>query len=89
MRLNHVTTIWKFTDRRTVQPFSERALLLKPEGQRAWSWFLIHSDPVLSLNVDDVVLWKGVQTRIMARKDYAIYGYVEYHAVQDYTGVGP
>lgn len=75
--------------RGVVQPFSERALLLKPEGQRAWSWFLIHSDPVLTLKVDDVVLWRGVQTRIMARKDYELYGYVEYHAVQDWTGAGP
>lgn len=77
------------TFRGTVQPFTERQLLLKPEGQRAWSWFLIHSDPVLSLNVDDVILWRGKQTRVMARKDYQLYGFVEYHAVQDWTGAGP
>lgn len=75
--------------RGTAQPFSERALILKPEGQRAWSWFLIHADPVLSLNVDDVIIWRGTQTRIMARKDYALYGFVEYHACQDWTGAGP
>jgi hypothetical protein len=77
------------TFRGTIQPFTERQLLLKPEGQRAWTWFMIHSDPVLSLNIDDVVVWNGTQTRIMARKDYALYGYVEYHAVQDWTGAGP
>jgi hypothetical protein len=75
--------------RGTMQPFSERALILKPEGQRAWSWFLVFSDPVLTLNVDDVVIWKGTQTRVMARKDYALYGYIEYHMVQDWTGAGP
>ena len=72
-----------------VQPLTERQIVLKPEGQRAWTWLLIHSDPVLTLNVDDVVNWNGLQTRIMARKDYALYGYVEYHAVQDWTGSGP
>jgi len=75
--------------RATAQPFTERQLLLKPEGQRAWSWFMFHADPSLTVNVDDVVIWKGVQTRIMARKDFAIYGYIEYHAVQDWTGAGP
>lgn len=71
------------------QPFTERQLFLKPEGQRAWTWFMLHADPVLTLQVDDVVLWKGKQTRVMSRKDYALYGFVEYHLVQDWTGMGP
>jgi hypothetical protein len=73
----------------TWQPFTERQLILKPEGQRAWSWFLLHADPVLTLQVDDVVTWHGKQTRVMSRKDYALYGYVEYSLVQDWTGAGP
>lgn len=72
-----------------IQPFTERQLSLKPEGERAWSWFWLHADPVLALDVDDVVLFKGIQTRVMARKDYALYGYVEYHLVQDWQGAGP
>jgi hypothetical protein len=36
-----------------IQPFTERQLFLKPEGQRAWSWFWLHADPVLTLNVDE------------------------------------
>lgn len=75
--------------RGVMQPFAERQLYLKPEGQRAWSWFLLHCDITLALNVDDVVLWRGKQTRVMARKDYNLYGYVEYHLVQDWTGAGP
>lgn len=72
-----------------LQPFTERQLFLKPEGQRAWTWFLLHADPTLTLQVDDVVNYLGTQTRIMARKDFALYGYVEYHLVQDWTGAGP
>lgn len=72
-----------------VQPFTERQLLLKPEGERAWTWLLLHADPVLTLEVDDVVLFLGKQTRVMSRKDFGLYGYVEYHLVQDYTGAGP
>lgn len=72
-----------------IQPFTERQLLLKPEGQRAWTWHLLHADPSLKLEVDDVVDYLGVQTRVMSRKDYTLYGYVEYHLVQDWEGSGP
>lgn len=72
-----------------LQPLTERQLFFKPEGQRAWSWFLLHSDITLSLQVDDVVVWNGKQTRVMSRKDFAMYGYIEYHLVQDWTGSGP
>lgn len=76
--------------RGVVQPLTDRKLLLKPEGQRAWSWFMLHSDPSLKLDVDDVVYFLGVQTRIMSLKDYRLYGYVEYHLVQGWTGTaGP
>lgn len=75
--------------RGVIQPFTERQLLLKPEGQRAWSWLLMHSDPVLTLQVDDVAVWNGKQTRVMSRKDFGLYGYVEYQLVQDWTGSGP
>lgn len=72
-----------------IQPFNERQLLLKPEGERAWTWFMLHADPVLTLQVDSVVDYLGEQTRIMSRTDYELYGYVEYHLVQDWTGSGP
>lgn len=73
----------------TIQPFTDRQLYLKPEGQRAWTWYMLHADPVLSLDVDSVVLWNSKQTRVMARKDYGLYGYVEYHLCQDWEGSGP
>lgn len=72
-----------------IQPLTERQLLLKPEGQRAWTWFMLHAEPQLTLQVDSVVTYLGVQTRVMARKDYTIYGYVQYELVQDWTGAGP
>lgn len=72
-----------------IQPLTERQMLLLPEGQRAWTWFQLFADPVLTLQVDEVVTWIGKQTRVMARKDYAMYGYVSYHLVQDWTGAGP
>ncbi len=72
-----------------IQPFTERQLLLKPEGERAWTWLTIYADPVLQLQVDDIVNWNGTQTRIMGRTDFSLYGYMLYHAIQDWTGAGP
>lgn len=72
-----------------IQPLSGRRLELKPEGQRAWTWLLLHADPSLVLGVDEVVTYNGVQTRVMSQKDYRLYGYVEYELVQDWTGAGP
>lgn len=75
--------------RGVIFPFTARQLFLKPEGERAWTWFSLFSDPVLTLNVDDVVIWQSKQTRVMARKDYGLYGYVEYELIQDWVGAGP
>lgn len=75
--------------RGVMQPLSERRLALKPEGQRAWSWFLVNADLATVVNVDDVVIWFGKQTRVMARKDFGLYGYSQYELVQDWTGSGP
>lgn len=75
--------------RGVIQPLSGRQLQLLPEGQRAWTWLWLHADPSLTLEVDEVVNYLGVQTRVMSQKDYRIYGYVEYQLVQDWTDSGP
>lgn len=69
-----------------IQPLKPRELMMKPEGQRTWSWFELHADPVLTLQVDDIVKYNGVKTRVMARTDYTLYGYVYYQIVQDWVG---
>lgn len=73
-----------------IQPLSEKQLLLKPEGQRAWTWLWLQSNRALQLNVDDVVNYLGKQTRVMSKKpSLQLYGFIEYHLVQDWTGAGP
>jgi hypothetical protein len=72
-----------------IMPYSGRDLNLLPEGQRAWNWQTLFSQPVLTLFPDDVVTWQGRQVRVMSRKDYALYGYVEYSLVLDWNQAGP
>jgi hypothetical protein len=77
-----------------MQPLSGRQLLLAPEGQRAWNWQTLHSQIVLPLFPDDVVIWTDInqnnhQVRIMSRKDYSEYSFIEYTLVLDYINSGP
>lgn len=71
------------------QPFSVRQLEMKPRGQRAWSWYMLHALPGLLLKADDVVAYDGVQYRVMQVNEYPLYGFNEFHLVEDYTGSGP
>lgn len=80
----------------TIQPLKARELEMKPEGQRSWTWFKVIAksapggDNVLvNLNTDDVGIWNGIQTRVMARTYNGIYGTLEMDWVQDWTGSGP
>ena len=72
-----------------IQPLNAQRLLLKPEGQRAWTWLRMYAQPVLSLKVDDVAIWNGKHTRVMAREDYAQYGYILNELAQDWSGSNP
>lgn len=71
------------------QPFTDQQLNMRPEGQRQWLWFTLHADPSLALMPDDVLDYLNVQYRVMMKRDYTEYGYIEYHLVNDYTGSGP
>lgn len=71
------------------QPLSARRLQLKPEGQRSWSWYWLHADPVLNLEVDSVIIYNSVQYRVMAKKNYSLNGYIEYELIEDFEGAGP
>lgn len=72
-----------------IMPYTGRQLSLLPEGQRAWNWQTLFSQPVLTLFPDDVVTWLGKQVRVMSRKDYSLYSFQEYSLVLDWSGSGP
>ena len=69
-----------------VQPLSPKQLMLKPEGERAWTWLQVHvqaSSPV-KLTPNDRFMYNCQKYKVMARLDYTANNYVEYHAVQDF-----
>ena len=72
-----------------IQPLKTEDLMIKPEGQRSWKWYWVHSNTALNLKNDDVFNYLNKQYRVMGKKDYSIYGYYEYEIIEDYTGAGP
>jgi hypothetical protein len=79
-----VETITAINFRGVINPFTGRQLMIKPEGQRAWRWFEVFSDPALQLKPDDILVYNGIQTRVMYLGDWSIYGFMQYHLVQDW-----
>lgn len=70
------------------EPYSGRPLEIRSEGERAWTSTLLHSDPVLPLQVDDRVTIGTIDGpkmyRVMALWDYTNYGFMSYHLLEDY-----
>lgn len=67
-----------------VQPLRNRELQIKPEGERAWGWYVLYSTPDLALRPDDKVIYKGLTYRVMAKRDWSDYGYVRYELVEGF-----
>ncbi len=77
-----------------LQPFSPRELMLIPVGERSWTYYSVIAQAapdgaLISLNTDDVGIFQGKQTRVMSRKDFALYSYTEMQWCTDWTNSGP
>lgn len=69
-----------------LQPASVKQIQLKPEGQRQWAWFTLHS--TRQFNNDDIIKINNVNYRIMGLREYnTYYGYYDYELLQDYKEV--
>jgi len=68
------------------QAFSPKQLMMKPEGQRDWNWFKIHTLSNIKLQPDSVFILGKTRYRIMSLFDYPEYGYIEYDVREDYQG---
>lgn len=68
----------------TKEPFSAQQLEIKPEGQRAWSWFRMRILIDVILKTDDRFVMNDLKYRVMRSSEYTEYGYNEYDVVLDY-----
>lgn len=67
-----------------IQPFTATQLKLKPEGERAWKWKLLHTTPEVNLDNGQNFTIKGVPYRVMGKADWSDYGTNIYELVEDY-----
>jgi hypothetical protein len=73
----------------TIQPLSNRAIALKPEGQRSWTWLQIHCFATeIELIPGDRLTWNGDIYKVMELKDYSLNGYIEYQLTRDFQTGG-
>lgn len=67
------------------QPLSPKQIALKPEGERAWSWFMLHVEGnSVPLEVNDKVMFGGQKYKVMNRHDYELNNYVQLDLVLDF-----
>ncbi len=71
----------------TIQPLMPKKLIIKPNGNRFWSWLQIHTPFELGKFIDDndLISYKGQKFKVMLQNDYSLNGYFEYHLVEAYA----
>lgn len=80
----HATTI---TINGVWQPQSPEDIKLKPEGQWSWSWFMLHIEGTdNSFQTNDRLIFRGVQYKVMAKRDYTLNNYVQLELIEDFQG---
>lgn len=71
-------------------PMTDNQLKMMPEGQRTqWQYFKMFAQATVELKPDEVVSWLGIQYRVLDRKDFTVYSYMEYTLITDWTGSEP
>ena len=67
----------------SIQPLKPKDLVIKPQGERAWSWYMIHSLVNLELKLGDQFESGGAKYKIMGRSNYSQFGYFYQECIED------
>lgn len=77
-----IVSFFKFDG--VIQPLKPEEIKVKEEAQWSWDWYWFHTLPNVKLATNDRVVYKGIEYKIMAVKDYSDYGHIEYHCIKDW-----
>ena len=71
------------------QPLKAEEVALKDEGQRSWNWVLVQvrEDIYGELFTTQILIINSIPHKIMAKKDWTLDGYREYHVIRDFESV--
>ena len=72
------------------QPLKAEEIALKDEGQRMWNWVQVHIREAIygELFPTQILIINSIPHKIMAKKDWTLDGYREYHVIRDFESVG-
>lgn len=79
-----VATIKSYQFKGVIQPLSDEKLQSKPEGQRSWDFYWVHTNSNLPFQTADKIIYKNIRYKITAIKNYDLYGYQELEVIKDY-----
>lgn len=68
-----------------LQPYTDEDLKILPEGDRSWIWQKLHALPSLALFTNDKIVLPDGKYRVVSKRDYTLYGYIEYSLQGDYA----
>ena len=68
----------KINTKGVVQPPRDKDLTILPEGTWAWEWLMLHCLPDVQLNTNQYIRYDGKLYKVMAKKNWAKYGYIRY-----------
>lgn len=69
-----------------VQIYKPEPLEIQQFGTRSWVWQDMHCLPDVILNTDDIIIYKNTRYKVLFKKDYKEYGYVEYMLCEAFDG---
>lgn len=73
-----------FSFRGVLQPLKTEELLAKPEGQRSWNYYWIHTNSPLNFQTADKIIYQNTEYKITGVKDYTLNGFRELEVILDY-----
>lgn len=68
-----------------VQPYKPEPLEIEKAGVNSWEWQMIHCLPDLILRDDDIIVYHNKRYKVLFKKDYSEYGYVDYTVCETFT----
>ena len=79
-----VTTETQHQFRGVLQPLKTEELLLKPEGDRSWNYYFIHTNSKLDFKTADKIIYQDKRYKVTGIKDYTLNGFREIEVILDY-----
>ena len=81
-----VLTETRINTKGVVQPYKPEPLEIQQYGTQSWIWQDMHCLPNVTLKTDEIIVYQNIRYKVLYKKDYTEYGYVEYMLCETFEG---